>query len=208
VEQPQHNIQLNAFEIAKHPVTNAEYFAFIYNAGFRVPRSWEGFKYFEGSAENPVTDISQKDALEYVKWLNSETNDHYRLPTEAEWERAARGNDDRMYCWGNTFDPWRCNTLESAKKGTTPVGSYSPGGDSPFGVSDMLGNVFEWTSSKLQPYPYKSDDGREIPSVGAKIVVKGGSWYYTRKLARCPVREGVLADNISPAIGFRLARNR
>lgn len=207
VEQPLHQLNLQAFEIAKVPVTNAEYYVFVYNTGYRVPKGWIGFHFSEGLDEHPVVGVSRADAIAYCAWLTKETGIHYRLPTEAEWEKTARGNDQRIYPWGDNFDPWRCNTVESGKKMTTQVGLYSPGGDSTFEVSDMSGNVWEWTQSNLSAYPYKPDDGREITAAKSKVVVRGGAWYYSRALARCSAREGVLADFISPALGFRLARS-
>jgi toxoflavin biosynthesis protein ToxD len=208
VEQPQHQVTLPSYEIAQFPVTNSEYYSFIYNAGYRVPKHWFGFRYMDGLDDHPVTNVSRTDAEAYCQWLSKSTGVTYRLPSEAEWEKAARGMEQRIYPWGDNFDPWRCNTIESGKKQTTRVGSYSPGGDSPFDVADMVGNVWEWTRSIMQPYPYKNDDGREsAPGPGSKIVIRGGAWYYSRAMARCSSREGLLVDYISPAIGFRLVRN-
>lgn len=205
VEQPQHTVALPAYEIAVHPVTHAEYYRFVFNSGYRAPRGWIGFHYPEERADHPVVGVSKVDALAYCKWLSAATGRNFRLPTEAEWEKAARATDGRIYPWGNSFDPWRCNTVESAKGSTTPVGAYSKGGDSPYAVADMVGNVWEWTSTLLQPYPYQQGDGREAAAANAKCVVRGGAWYYSRRLARCAAREGVLPDYTSPALGFRLA---
>lgn len=205
LEQPQHQVSLPEFEIAKYPVTNAEYYIFIYNSGYRVPKGWIGFHYSDGMDEHPVVGVSKADVLAYCSWLSKASDQTFRLPTEAEWEKSARGIDQRIYPWGENFDPWRCNTVESGKKMTTPIGSYSPGGDSPFGIADAIGNVWEWTQSYLNSYPYKPDGG-DNSGVKAKCVVRGGAWYYSRALARCSTREGVLPDFISPALGFRLAR--
>ncbi len=206
-EQPQHVVWLDAFEIAQYPVTNMEYHLFIQDTGYRLPKGWNGFRYPLEQALHPIVGVSKLDAMAYIEWLNQLTGSNYRLPSEAEWERAARGEDGRIYPWGNTFDPWRCNTAESAKKGTTPVGSYSPGGDSPCGAADMVGNVWEWTSTIYLPYPYDPSDGREEQRPDERYVIRGGAWYYTRKLARCSAREGMAATHISPLIGFRLARS-
>lgn len=205
-EQPQHRVHLAAFEIAKYPVTNAEYHTFIWDVGHRLPRDWIGFTFREDTENHPVTCISKMDAEAYIEWFSHKTGVNFRLPTEAEWERAARGTDGRIFPWGNTFDPWRCNTAESVKKGTTPVGSYSPSGDSPSGTADMVGNVWEWTQSPFLPYPYNPLGTIEDSRARGRYVVRGGAWYYTRKLARCAAREGILPHYLSPSIGFRLAR--
>jgi formylglycine-generating enzyme required for sulfatase activity len=206
IEQPQHIVYLQAFEIARRPITNIEYHQFVWGTGYRVPKEWIGFHYPEALAEHPVVGVSKEDALAYCDWLNKQTNSKYRLPTEAEWECASRGDDDRLYPWGNEFDPWRCNTVESGKRGTTAVGIYSPSGDSSFGMIDMSGNVWEWTASLMMPYPYDANDGREAQQSKAKWVIRGGSWYYSRKLARCSAREGAIQTFTSAALGFRLAR--
>jgi formylglycine-generating enzyme required for sulfatase activity len=210
-EQPQHDLHTPAYEIARHPVTNAEYYHFIWETGHRVPRGWIGFHYGESTADHPVVDVSQKDALAYCQWLTKKAGKSlvggaYRLPTEAEWERGARGTDERLYPWGDDFDPWRCNTVESGKRGTTALGEYSPSGDSAWGLMDMSGNVWEWTCSLLQPYPYEFDDGRENLAGKGEFVIRGGAWYYSHKLARCTTREGAQPNFISPALGFRIAR--
>jgi formylglycine-generating enzyme required for sulfatase activity len=206
-EQPYHEVTTAAYEIAKYPVTNMEYFQFIMTTGHRAPRGWMGFHFQDGSEECPVVGVSLPDAMAFIKWINTLFNENFRLPTEAEWEKAARGPDGRVYPWGDDFDPWRCNTDESGKRTTSPIGSYSPGGDSQYGVTDMSGNVWEWTNSLLMPYPYNPNDGREIRKPSTKIAVRGGAWYYSRKLARCASREGVLADYLSASLGFRLCRN-
>lgn len=211
VEQPYHRVHLPAFEIGRFPVTNAEYHLFTWNANYRVPRHWLGFHYAEEEALHPVVNISREDAQAYIRWLNEKLgltgSQAFRLPTEAEWERAARGDDGRIYPWGNEFDPWRCNTQDGGRGWTSVVGLYSPGGDSPFGVHDMGGNVWEWTSSLMRPYPYDPADGREeAPGPGERVVIRGGGWYYSHKMARCSVREGVLPGYTSESLGFRLAR--
>ncbi|MBN1536752.1 MAG: SUMF1/EgtB/PvdO family nonheme iron enzyme [Anaerolineales bacterium] len=206
-EQPQHTFHLKAFEIAKSPVTNAAYYAFIWETGYRVPKDWIGFHYPDGQDSHPVAGVSKVDCIAYLEWFNQHLHADYRLPSEAEWECAARGGDTRLYPWGEDFDPWRCNTVESGKRGTTNVGEYSPSGDSPFGVMDMAGNVWEWTCSLLQPYPYDPGDGREDLKGRGKFVIRGGSWYYSHKLARATTRESALDNFTSPALGFRLAKN-
>lgn len=205
-EQPQHKVFLPAFEIAAQPVTNEEYYTFTWTTGSLTPRYWTNFQAPPGKEKHPVVGISKDDALAYSKWLSQETGVELRLPTEAEWEKAARGQDDRLYPWGNEFNTWRCNTVENNRSDTTPIGTYSPSGDSPWGVSDLSGNVFEWTSSFKQAYPYRPENDRQNANAGGLCVVRGGAWYYSRRLARCSSREYVMSTFVSPALGFRLAR--
>jgi formylglycine-generating enzyme required for sulfatase activity len=209
VEQPQHTLHYKSYKIGRKPVTNLEYYQFIWETTHKVPKEWLGFRYPEGMDQHPVVGVTLQDCLDYCKWLSDKFSDTYRLPTEAEWEYAARGDDTRLYPWGNEFDPWRCNTLESGKRGTTDVGEYSPSGDSPFGAMDMAGNVWEWTVSLFKPYPYNPRDGRESPDgkVRERYVIRGGSWYYSHKLARTTVREAILPTFSSHALGFRLGQS-
>jgi toxoflavin biosynthesis protein ToxD len=111
-EAPQHEVETGEYEIGRYPVTNLEYAEFVAATGRAKPASWTGTTFPEGKANHPVVRISHEDAVAYAEWLAHETGRAYRLPTEAEWEKAARGTDGRLYPWGNTFDPDRCNTLE------------------------------------------------------------------------------------------------
>jgi toxoflavin biosynthesis protein ToxD len=111
-EMPQHEEQTGEFEIGKYPVTNQEYAEFVEAAGGARPAAWDGPSYPEAKANHPVVRIDHDAAVGYTEWLARETGRRYRLPTEVEWEKAARGTDGRLYPWGNKFDPGRCNTLE------------------------------------------------------------------------------------------------
>jgi formylglycine-generating enzyme required for sulfatase activity len=207
IEQPAHTLTLKAYEIARRPVTNADYHLFVWATGYRPPKSWAGFHCPEELNDHPVTGVARADVRAFCDWLKSETGQTYRLPTEPEWERAARGQDERIYPWGWDFDPWRCNTMESGKRETTIVGEYSPAGDSPIGALDMAGNVWEWTNSLLLPYPYDPAMAEAAPDGQQEYAVRGGAWYYSQRLARCTAREGMLASYLSPALGFRLVRD-
>jgi toxoflavin biosynthesis protein ToxD len=207
-EQPQHPLTLPEYRIAVTAVTNAEYQVFVWETGQKVPKGWDGFRFPEDKGEFPVVNVSLEDAQAYCVWLSKTLSLPYRLPNEAEWEKAARGADGRMYPWGEEFDPWRCNTLESSKNGATVTRAYSPAGDSPYGCADMAGNVFEWTSSVLGQYPFSAAMTAEKYDPNRKFVVRGGAWYYSHKLARCPAREGVIATYISPALGFRIVSSQ
>jgi formylglycine-generating enzyme required for sulfatase activity len=111
-EMPQHEAQTGEFELGKYPVTNQEYLQFAEATGRERPASWAGPTYPEGKANHPVVRVDHDSAVAYAEWLSRETGKKYRLPTETEWEKAARGMDGRLYPWGNRFDPSRCNTLE------------------------------------------------------------------------------------------------
>lgn len=208
-EQPQHILEVPSFGLAVHPVTNGEYRQFVWATGHRIPRHWLNFDVPSGLDDHPVVYVSLSDAVAYCQWLSQQTHQPYRLPTEFEWERAARGADERMYPWGAEFEVWRCNTQESSRNQTSPVGMYSPSGDSPFGVRDLSGNVYEWTSSEFLPYLLEDEDEADNPArheaVRGKLVLRGGSYYYSHRFARCAARESALPTYISPSLGFRVA---
>jgi formylglycine-generating enzyme required for sulfatase activity len=152
----------------------------------------------------PVVGICWHEARAYCAWLSAQTGQDYRLPSEPEWEAAARGREGRRYAWGGAFDPSRCNSFETHVRSPTPVGVF-PGGDTPQGLADMSGNVFEWTGSLYRPYPYVAGDGREHPDDGeVRRVVRGGSWFNYRRSARCASRYGYVPDFRDDDLGFRV----
>ena len=195
-EKPIHKVTLPEYWIGKYPVINAQYaiFAKAVQRKFELPK---------GKENHPVVAVNWKDAQEFCKWLSGASGRNVLLPSEAEWEKAARGSpasisDIRAYPWGNKEpDNTLCN-FGNNEKGTTPVGKYSPKGDSPYGCVDMAGNVWEWTRSLWgkdyrKPdfvYPYNTDDGREDEAANDDVlrVVRGGSWASTVVNARCAVR--------------------
>jgi formylglycine-generating enzyme required for sulfatase activity len=121
--------------------------------------------------------VTWHDAMAYCRWLARVTGRAYRLPSEAEWEKAARGTDGRIWPWGNKWDSKRCNSREGGPGNTTPVGQYSPQGDSPYGCVDMAGNVWEWTLSLLKDYPYDPKDGREDAQAEGRRRLRGGAFF-------------------------------
>jgi len=124
-----------------------------------------------------VVDVTWHDARAYVAWLRERTEESYRLPTEAEWEKAARSDDGRLWPWGNDWDAARANCKPAGPGTTTPVGQYSPKGDSHYGCADMAGNVWEWCSSEYRDYPYRAGDGREkLEGSSGRRAMRGGSW--------------------------------
>jgi len=189
--RPQHLVyQLDYdFYIGRYPVTNQEYSLYLREAGNPIVMTRD-------KGRHPAVNILFSDAYGYVVWLNkkyaSNLPSGYRfcVPSEAEWEKAARGVDGNEYPWGNRFDLRRCNSLEGGVGGATPVGEYSPQGDSSFGAADMAGNVWEWTRSLQREYPYRLDDGRESDDVieAAQYIMHGGSFKSDNDIIRCAVR--------------------
>lgn len=206
-EQPQHSVAVPDFEIARFPVTNAQYLTFVQATGRVPPRHWPGGRLPEALADHPVTWVDWRDAQAYVDWLCERSGLPYRLPTEAEWEKAARGTDQRLWPWGNDWDPARANGGGDEQEATTPVGLYSPHGDSPFGCADMAGNVWEWCSSEHRRYPYRADDGREKSRRRKPRVMRGGSWSNEEpNFLRSAFRAGVRPDYKNDHLGFRIVK--
>jgi formylglycine-generating enzyme required for sulfatase activity len=194
--QPAHQVHVAAFYLDAWPVTNAEYKKFIDATDHPVPAyrvDWvdtAGYvwdektrKYPPDKANHPVVLVTWEDAMAYAAWAQK------RLPTEAEWERAARGVDGRRYPWGNDFSPeTRCNCKETGLNGTSAVGQFSPAGDTPEGLIDMVGNVWEWTNSLYWPYPYNAEDGRESRNAAGFRVLRGTSWINDANVVYCMSR--------------------
>lgn len=196
-EYPQHTVYLDGFWIGKYEVTNAQYRKCVEAGACDEPEDRDYYRQSE-YANSPVVYVNWYDAQDYARWAGG------RLPTEAEWEKAARGTDGRTYPWGDVWDPKRCNTKDGGPDDLTPVGHYSPAGDSPYGVSDMAGNVWEWTSSLLRPYPYNPNDGREDPHSGEDRVARGGGWSYAPDNSRSWLRYTIHSGDGRFSLGFRL----
>jgi formylglycine-generating enzyme required for sulfatase activity len=204
-EKPRHTQQLPDCYLARTPVTNVQYAAFVAATGYARPAHWGGEGPPADIDEHPVVNVSWGDALAYCRWLSRETGRPYTLPSEAEWEKGARGGDGRVYPWGNEWDAGRCNVDESGMGRTTRVGRYSPGGDSPYGLTDMAGNVWEWTRSLYRKYPYRPDDGREEESASGARATRGGSFMGSEWNARSTYRNSSFPDTRGDMVGFRVA---
>ena len=206
-EQPQHTLYLPDYTMAKTPVTNAQYAEFVRDAIVAPPKHWQDDEPPPDKLEHPVVNVNWHDAVAYCDWLGDITSKPYRLPSEAEWEKAARGTDGRIYPWSNRWYPRWCNTSERGPGDTTPVGAY-PRGAGPYGLLDMAGNVWEWTRSRYKKYPYAAGDaagdGREHLEASGSRVVRGGSWIFHRDFARCASRVGYYPDARRYDFGFRV----
>jgi formylglycine-generating enzyme required for sulfatase activity len=203
-EMPQHRIYLDAYYIDETPVTNSEYKKFL-DAGMKraVPANWDKHyrSYKIGEEHHPVTCVSWDDANAYAEWAGK------RLPTEAEWEKAARGTDGRLFPWGKHLDITRFNSRESNIKGTTPVIKYASRGASPFGVMDLMGNVSEWCADWYDAKYYASSPERDPqgPQDGDWHVLRGSAWDAAPDLARCASRDYIVPEIGYATVGFRCA---
>ncbi len=195
---PAHKVNLPAYYIDKYEVTNEDYKKFVEATKRTPPEHWEGGNIPAGLGKHPVVFVTMNDAKAYAKWAGK------RLPTEAEWEKGARGTDGRIFPWGNRYKRRHANTDEARKGGTTPVGSFEKG-KSPYGVYDMAGNVWEWTSDNYLPYPgSKHEDefwGKE------RFVVRGGSWYDLKSDAVTAARSKFTPPSADETLGFRCAKD-
>ncbi|RME73951.1 MAG: formylglycine-generating enzyme family protein [Chloroflexi bacterium] len=202
-ESPQQVVDLPAFEIDRFEVTNDDFMLFVNATGYQTENERKGAKktwqsYLDGRGNHPVVKVTWNDAVAYCEWLGK------RLPTEMEWEKAARGENGNIFPWGNTFDPSRANVKETGIRGTVAVGSF-PAGASPYGVEDMAGNVWEWTADPYQPYPnstyqdkFYSDDLR---------VTRGGGWFDDEAQVRASNRSAAALDAANDDLGFRCVRS-
>jgi formylglycine-generating enzyme required for sulfatase activity len=197
-EMPCHRISLQAFRIARTAITNAQYAIFVQATGYSPPPHWQQGACPPDRLDHPVVHVSWYDALAFCRWAG------VRLPTEVEWECAARGADGRLWPWGNQPPrPHTCNCGLSVAD-TTPVERYAYNAG-PFGTVDMAGNVSEWTCSRYAPYPYRTDDGREDPSSPGLRVARGGSFTGSPSEVRCARRSAIHPAYGYDDVGFRVA---
>jgi formylglycine-generating enzyme required for sulfatase activity len=214
-EQPVHTVYLDAFSIDKYEVTNGQFAQFLsagngshYYSSMRITKSGSTYTAQSGYGNHPVVYVDRNGAKAYCEWAGK------RLPTEAEWEKAARGTDGRTYPWGESdpgVSPYRANYylgINGAGDGyqeTAPVGSF-PAGVSPYGAYDMAGNVWEWVSDWYSSTYYSSSPSSnpQGPSSGTYRLLRGGSWYDNNPyFLRAAFRYGDYPDNRYASLGFR-----
>jgi toxoflavin biosynthesis protein ToxD len=203
-EQPQHRIHLAEFYIGKYPMTNAQYATFVKSGGHEAPSCWAQERIPAGQEDHPVVHISWHDARAFCGWLSETTSKSFRLPTEAEWEKTARGPNARIYPWGDRPPTAEFCNYDMHMGHTTPVRQYATTA-SPYGALDLAGNVLEWTTSLYRPYPYRADDGREDPLAEGVRVMRGGAFSLMRWNARCACRLRYAPGRTSDHGGFRVA---
>lgn len=202
-EMPQQTVVLPDFCLGRYPVTNALYAAYVQETGVAAPSHWQGKQPPPGLATHPVTNVTTLEAGLYCQWLSEKNGHTYRLPTEQEWEKAARGAypNKRIYVWGSEWRANYCNTKEAGLGETTAVDHFATTNHSPYGIVDLLGNVWEWTSTLYSTYPnsvYQS-------STREHYVVRGGCWDYGAEMARVSCRGRYQPNTRRPYLGFRLA---
>ncbi|CAN5841264.1 hypothetical protein BH10CHL1_BH10CHL1_13830 [soil metagenome] len=219
-EKPAQQLNLSGFEIMQTEVTNAQYRTFVDAGGYTQQDLWTtaGWKwrtdnkitqpgYWDDStwnqADYPVVGVTWYEAVAYTHWLAQKSGLTISLPTEAQWEKAARGPDGRIYPWGNSAPTAQLLNYNSKPGYTSKVGSY-PDGKSPYGALDMAGNVLEWTSSQYMAYPYATEDGREDPTAMDDRALRGGSFDDNSTRVRAAVRLGERPDYVNNYIGFRV----
>lgn len=217
-EQPMHEVKLAQFSIDRFPVTNAQYAEFLNGVSaqarkpphlldyadpdVRVYRRGDKWAADEGFENHPVVEVPWAGALAYCTWRGK------RLPTEAEWEKAARGTDARRYPWGSELPEQRRARYGAGYNETGPVDAY-PAGASPYGVRDLSGNAWEWVSSQYRAYPYRADDGREDLKPGPVRGTRGGGHDSPEAEITTTHRGAKLSRNPASGhhnIGFRCAR--
>ena len=214
-ERPAHVVALDAYYMGRHEVTNAEYMAFCSEAGSHIPIAYEAdvgwAEIAAAMPDHPVVGVTWEDAMAYAEWRGM------RLPTEAEWEKAARGVDERLYPWGNTVPDADARSTrlanirfpsDHADAAVAAVGSY-PSDVSPYGVYDTAGNVSEWVADTYSATYYHHSPERNPVGAqhGSWRVVRGGSWAADRDEALTVNRRGQHPDTAASFIGFRVAKD-
>ena len=210
--KPPHEVDLDGYWICKYEVTFDQYDQYCEDTKREKPDD-EGW----GRGKHPVINVSWFDAEAYCKWLSQKTGLPFKLPTEAQWEKAARGSDRRKYSWGNhefyyngnwyanyaAHDTWK-KRGEDGFEHTAPVGTY-PQGASPYGLLDMAGNVYEWCNDYYDPNYYKNSPPKNPPGPdsGTLCVIRGGGWSYNATALRCFSRSADFPSGHYIFVGFR-----
>lgn len=196
--QPQHRVYLDAFAIDRTEVTNAAFAEFLAETGYQA-KGWDDRLRAE-RADRPVVGVIWREAHAYCQWAGK------RLPSEAEWEKAARGEDERLYPWGDRWDSANANMEESGYGDVLPVGSF-PAGASPYGVLDMAGNAAEWVADYFDPdyYTFAPDHNPLGPSKVLDHVLRGGSWASPPRHAQTFFRDSSHSVDPNQRVGFRCA---
>lgn len=232
-EKPPHSVYVDDYFIGKYSVTVAQFAAFITATGYRTTADDKGSGWvLDGTcwteikganwqhprgpqsdvrqkANHPVTQVSWDDAGAFCAWVAKQTGQRVRLPTEAEWEKAARGSDGRTYPWGNAEPTDHLCNFNKNVKDTTPVGKYSPQGDSLYGCVDMAGNVWEWCADWYDGNYYAQSPAKNPtgPVIGQGRVLRGGSWDFDATYVRASSRPRyVPVYRYFDLGGFRCAR--
>lgn len=202
-ERPVHRIWVDSFLLAATQVTNAEYSRFLLATSSQPPPFWRDPNF--NHPEQPVAGASWHEATRYCDWLSTQTGRVFRLPTEAEWERAARGTlEQKNFPWGNEPPQSLPDYAKRWQNGPEPVGRYAP---SAFGLYDIGDNVHEWCSDWYDPNYYAVSPQRNPlgPESGARKASRGGSWRHFIKVARCSARSSIPPEFQYADYGFRVA---
>jgi sulfatase modifying factor 1 len=202
-ERPVHHVFVDEFAIACFAVTNRLYQFFIADTGHQPPPDWDAPRF--GNPDQPVTSVSWFDATAYCEWLSEKTRSLYRLPTEAEWERAARGGlEGKLYTWGDEAPQLQPNYAELWLNGPERVGQRSPNG---FGLHDISENVHEWCSDWYDERYYfdSPSNNPQGPAAGTRRSSRGGSWRHQIKITRVAARSSIPPDFKYSDYGFRCA---
>ncbi len=204
-ERPVHRVWINAFELGTAQVTNREFAGYLRATGALAPPQWHDPDF--SHPEQPVVAVSWFEALAYCEWLTGCTGRHYRLPTEAEWERAARGHrEGALYPWGDEPPQSRPGYAGRWRHGPEPVGRQAP---NDFGLFDICDNVHEWCSDWFDAGYYAASPERDPrgPADGVRRSSRGGSWRHHIKVARCAARSSIPPHFQYADYGFRIARD-
>ena len=204
-EEPAHELTIKPFSMDKNEVTNAEYTRFVREANYAPPQQWGSVTAPVGQELLPVSNVSYDDAVAFAEWRSKRDGVTYRLPTEEEWEYAARNGDkENLYPWGNAWAPGRAATQEAGVGKEQPVGTYPQGGNR-WGVQDLIGNVWEWTSSKASLYP---GSPLKLPDVQKGwIVARGGGYSSSADKVSATKRDWFAPNYKNAVLGFRLVKS-